>query len=177
MSQPKHPETQDPLTAITHIIFDVDGVMTDGKLHLNAQGEETYKTFHVRDGFGLRLLQQANIHIAVISGRQSDIVTQRLHDLGITEIYQGVTDKSQTYAAYKQHHNLQDQQIAYLGDDLIDLPVMRQVGLAIAVADAHPRVKQCAHWYTEQHGGCGAVREVCEWLLAAQGHQAVLENF
>lgn len=159
------------------IIFDVDGVMTDGKLYMQAQSE-AYKVFHVRDGLGLRMLQKTGMKIAIISGRRSDIVTQRMQGLGITDIYQGIEDKDTAYTALKQQYRLEDAQIAYMGDDLIDLPVMRQVGLAIAVADAHALVKQQAHWMSQHQGGCGAVREACEWLMEAQGClQQVLHDY
>ena len=162
---------------IKQFIFDVDGVMTDGKLYMQAH-EEAYKVFHVRDGLGLRMLQKTGIKIAVISGRKSNIVTERMHGLGITDVYQGIDDKQTAYCALKQRYNLEDAQIAYMGDDLIDLSVMRQVGLAIAVADAHVLVKQQAHWVTGLNGGCGAVREACEWLMEAQGSlQSVLQHY
>jgi 3-deoxy-D-manno-octulosonate 8-phosphate phosphatase (KDO 8-P phosphatase) len=153
---------------ISHFIFDVDGVMTDGRLFFTEQGEAC-KGFHVRDGLGLQLLQRAGIKIAVISGRDSPIVTKRLHALGIHEIYQGATDKGDIYTTFKQQHHLQDHQIAYMGDDLIDLPILCQAGLAIGVADSHEQVKQHIHWCTNNLGGQGAVREACEWLLQAQG--------
>lgn len=158
---------QQQATMITHFVFDVDGVMTEGRLFFTEQGEAC-KDFHVRDGLGLQLLQRAGIRIAVISGRDSPIVTNRLHTLGIHEIYQGVPDKGRVYAEFKQQHRLQDRQIAYMGDDLIDLPVLCQAGLAICVADAHEQVRQHAHWCTRNPGGQGAVREACEWLLQAQ---------
>ena len=163
--------------AITHIIFDVDGVMTDGRLFFTQQGE-AHKSFHVRDGLGIQLLQRASIGIAVISGRDSSIVTNRLNALGIHEIYQGVTAKEKAYATFKQQHRLQDHHIAYMGDDLIDLPILCQVGLAICVADAHEQVKQQAHWCTRNMGGQGAVREACEWLLQMQGKlQPLIQHY
>ncbi len=162
---------------ITHFIFDVDGVMTDGRLLFTEQGEAC-KDFHVRDGLGLQLLQRADIRIAVISGRNSPIVTNRLHTLGIHEIYQGIANKGDAYAAFKQQHQLPDHQIAYMGDDLIDLPILCQAGLAIAVADAHEQVRQHAHWCTRKPGGQGAVREACEWLLQAQNKlQPLIQHY
>ncbi len=170
-------DLQQRTAAITHFIFDVDGVMTDGHLFLTEQGEAC-KGFHVRDGLGLQLLQRAGIRIAVISGRDSPIVTSRLHTLGIHEIYQGISHKGDAYATFKQRHQLQDHQIAYMGDDLIDLPVLCQTGLAIGVADAHEQVRQHAHWCTRNPGGQGAVREACEWLLQAQNKlQPLIQHY
>ncbi len=168
---------QQRAATISHFIFDVDGVMTDGRLFLTEQGEAC-KGFHVRDGLGLQLLQRAGIKIAVISGRDSPIVTKRLHTLGIHDIYQGSTNKGVTYTAFKQQHQLQDYQIAYMGDDLIDLPILCQAGLAIGVADSHEQVKQHIHWCTSNPGGQGAVREACEWLLRAQGKlQPLIQHY
>ncbi|MEL6711306.1 MAG: HAD hydrolase family protein [Pseudomonadota bacterium] len=162
---------------ITHFIFDIDGVMTDGRLFFNEQGE-VVKSFHVRDGLGLQLLQRVGIRVAVISGRKSPIVTNRLNALGIHEIYQGVADKGDAYNNFKQQHQLQNQHIAYMGDDLIDLPVLCQAGLAISVADAHEQVRRQAHWCTSNPGGQGAVREACEWLLQIQGKlQPLIESY
>jgi 3-deoxy-D-manno-octulosonate 8-phosphate phosphatase (KDO 8-P phosphatase) len=154
--------------AIELVIFDVDGVLTDGSLFLGDDGQE-YKAFNSRDGHGMTMLREAGISMAVITGRQSQVVRIRMESLGVEHLYQGQRDKRPAYEALRQATGLAHAQIAYIGDDVVDLPVMRQVGLAVAVADAHPLVKQYSHWQTRLPGGCGAVRELCEELLAAQG--------
>lgn len=160
-------------------IFDIDGVLTDGSLYFDNQGHE-YKAFNSKDGHGMKMLQDAGVKIAIITGRQSELVLHRARNLNIDPalIYQGVADKSVAFADLLQQTQLSSQQIAYIGDDVIDLPVMTKVGLSIAVNDAHPFVKEHAHWVTNHEGGKGAAREVCEMLLDAQGHlQALLTNY
>jgi 3-deoxy-D-manno-octulosonate 8-phosphate phosphatase (KDO 8-P phosphatase) len=150
------------------VVFDVDGVLTDGTLFLGDDGQE-YKAFNSRDGHGMVLLREAGIRLGVITGRQSEVVRIRMESLGVDYLYQGQRDKRPAYRALREASGLTDAQIAYVGDDVVDLPVMRQVGLAIAVADAHPLVIEHCHWQTQQPGGRGAVREICEGLLEAQG--------
>lgn len=163
-----------PETVITRakacrlLILDVDGVLTDGKLFFDAQGTE-YKAFHARDGHGLKLLQQSGVKVAVISGRKAESVTRRMQGLGIELVYQGYEHKQTAFMDLMQQLELTRAQMAYVGDDVLDLTVMQQVGLAIAVADAHFSVKQQAHWCTQLSGGNGAVREVCDLLMHAQG--------
>jgi 3-deoxy-D-manno-octulosonate 8-phosphate phosphatase (KDO 8-P phosphatase) len=154
--------------AIEMVVFDVDGVLTDGSLFLGDDGQE-YKAFNSRDGHGMVMLRQGGIAIAVITGRQSEVVRIRMESLGVEHLYQGQRDKRPAYDQLRQICGLDHAQVAYVGDDVVDLPVMRQVGLAIAVADAHPLVKKYCHWQTQLPGGQGAAREVCEGLLAAQG--------
>lgn len=154
--------------AIKMVVFDVDGVLTDGSLFLGDDGQE-YKAFNSRDGHGMTMLRQAGIAMAVITGRRSEVVRIRMESLGVEYVYQGRRDKRPAYTELIQACGLEHSEIAYMGDDVVDLPVMRQVGLAIAVADAHPLVKQYCHWQTRLPGGAGAAREVCEELLAAQG--------
>lgn len=153
------------------VIFDVDGVLTDGRLYFNDAGQES-KAFHSRDGLGMRLLMDQGIKTAILTGRQSELVLHRARNLqmDMSLVYQGYRDKRPAFNDLLQHTELKPEQIAYVGDDLVDLPVMKQVGLAIAVQDAHPIVKQHAHWITEQAGGLGAAREACELILSAQGH-------
>lgn len=159
------------------LILDVDGVLTDGRLFFDNQGNE-YKCFHARDGHGMKLLQQTGVEIAVISGRKATSVTLRLQNLGITHIYQGYDDKILAFNAIISKTGLAPQQIAYMGDDILDLPVMRRVGLAIAVQDANFAVKQRADWCTDLPGGLGAVREVCDFIMQAQGHfEAILQHY
>lgn len=149
------------------VIFDVDGVLTDGSLYLGDQGQE-YKAFNARDGHGMVMLQETGVELAVISGRSSPVVRIRMEALGVAHIYQGQKDKASAYEHLKEALSLPDEAVAYVGDDVIDLPVMRRVGLAIAVGDAHPLVRRNAHWCTGAQGGRGAAREVCELIMEAQ---------
>ncbi len=149
-------------------VFDVDGVLTDGKLILGESGNE-YKSFHVRDGHGLVMLLESGCKIAVITARSSKIVAERMASLGIEYVYQGEKDKGARLMQLIDELGLQREQVAYVGDDVIDLPAMIKVGLPIAVADARPEVKENADWITEERGGQGAVREVCELIMKAQG--------
>jgi len=154
--------------AIRLVIFDVDGVLTDGGLHFDEAGREN-KVFHSRDGHGLKMLQNSGVELAVISGRSSAAVTHRMSGLGIRHVYQGQRDKLPAFHDLLQKTAVAPEHTAYVGDDVVDLPVMLLVGLAVAVADAHPLVKQHVHWQTPQSGGRGAVRDVCELILQAQG--------
>ena len=150
------------------VILDVDGVMTDGSLIMGDDGQE-YKAFNSLDGHGLRMLQECGVTVAIITGRKSEVVNHRMNDLGITTIYQGYRDKTPAYEALLKDKNISDAQIAYIGDDVVDLPVMSRVGFSIAVQNAHPFVKKHADWITEASGGHGAVREACELFLSARG--------
>lgn len=162
---------KDVLNKAKHIelvIFDVDGVLTDGGLMLGENGNE-YKVFHVRDGLGLVMLRETDCHIAVISGRSSSIVSERMAALGIEYVYQGQNDKGKALEDLLNKLSIDAKTTAYVGDDFIDLPAMRRVGLAIAVADAHPLVIKHADWITKENGGRGAAREVCELIMYAKG--------
>ena len=151
------------------LMLDVDGVLTDGRLFFDDDGRES-KAFHVRDGYGIKLLQEWHIEVAVITARYSPAAAYRAHDLGIKRIYQGCSDKNLAYTELKIALGLEDVAVAYMGDDLIDLPILTRVGLAAAPADAHPEVGCRVHWQSAQRGGRGAVRELCELILQAQGH-------
>ncbi|MDD5276634.1 MAG: 3-deoxy-manno-octulosonate-8-phosphatase KdsC [Methylovulum sp.] len=151
------------------LILDVDGVLTDGKLFFDNQGNE-YKAFHAQDGHGIKLLRQTGVEIAVISGRKSPVVELRMKNLGIEHVYQGHEDKRIMFAEIMDKMGLLAEQVAYVGDDLLDLPIMRRVGLSIAVNDANPIVKHYADWCTSRCGGQGAVREVCDLIMQAQDH-------
>lgn len=151
-------------TQIRLLILDVDGVLTDGRLHYGPKGE-THKSFHVRDGAGIKAVLSAGLDVAVISGRSSAAVTRRCRELGIRHVHQGIDDKGAMLHRLLKQLRLQANQCACVGDDTPDLPVMRQVGLAVAVADAHEQVLASAHRRTRRPGGAGAVREVCDWLL------------
>lgn len=157
------------------VIFDVDGVLTDGRLYLGNDGNE-YKAFHIRDGHGIKMLIEAGVEVAIISGRHAASVERRMTDLGIRYAYLGVTDKLAAFNSLLVRIGLTAEQVAFAGDDLIDLPVMTRVGLAIAVQDADPFVKQHAHWQTPSCGGCGAARDVCELLLEARGQLAAMRT-
>ncbi|HHH39609.1 MAG TPA: 3-deoxy-manno-octulosonate-8-phosphatase KdsC [Sedimenticola sp.] len=153
------------------VIFDVDGVLTDGSLYLGDDGQE-YKAFNSLDGHGMVMLRNSGVEIGIITGRTSEVVRIRMESLGISHLYQGQRDKRPAYAELKRKLGLDDAQIAYVGDDVVDLPVMTRVGLAIAVQDAHPFTRQHAHWITPSRGGHGAAREVCELIMEAQGKLA-----
>lgn len=149
------------------VIFDVDGVLTDGSLFLGDDGQE-YKAFYSRDGLGMKMLQKTGVHIGIITGRTSEVVKHRMKSLSIEHVYQGQDNKLPAYEDLKTRLSLDAEEIAYVGDDIVDLPVMKQVGLAVAVADAHPVVVQHAHWHTPHAGGRGAARDVCELIMEAQ---------
>lgn len=150
------------------VIFDVDGVLTDGSLFIGDDGQE-YKAFYSRDGHGMKMLQASGVGIAIITGRSSEVVNHRVADLGIEHVYQGQRDKTVAFEHLLGELSVPAEAIAYVGDDVVDLPVMRKVGFAIAVQDAHPLVKQHAHWQTPSGGGRGAARDVCELIMEAQG--------
>lgn len=151
------------------MIFDVDGVLTDGGLRYGSEGEQI-KTFHVLDGHGIKLLQQSGVKAAIISARSSDIVARRAADLGIAHLMQGVHDKRDGFDKLLAQTGLQAQDCGFMGDDVIDLPVMTRVAFAASVPNGHPEVRARAHYVTELAGGRGAVREVCDLLLRAQGN-------
>ena len=159
------------------LILDVDGVLTDGKLFFDDQGRE-YKSFHARDGHGIKLLRQSGVEVAVISGRSSRSVLLRMQSLGIEYVYQGQENKLQALQEILQSLAIRPEQAAHVGDDLLDLPIMRQVGLAIAVNDANFAVREYAHWCTSLPGGLGAVREVCDFIMQAQGNlETVIQSY
>jgi len=149
------------------LILDVDGVLTDGRLYFTARGEEM-KCFHVRDGAGVVQLQRTGIHVGLISGRKSDAVQRRAEELGIQYVRQGVENKLVALQEILSQINIANTAFACIGDDTVDIPIMREARLAIAVADAHASVKAVAHFTTEAPGGRGAVREACDLILAAQ---------
>lgn len=151
------------------VIFDVDGVLTDGSIIIGDDGEE-YKAFHSRDGHGMKLLQYTGVEIGIITGRTSQVVEHRMNSLGINHVYQGQKVKLPAFEQMIKQLKLTPKQCAYVGDDLVDLAIMSRVGLAIAVQDAHPIVKQHAHWITPANGGKGAAREVCEFIMEGQGN-------
>lgn len=150
------------------LILDVDGVLTDGRIILDNEGNE-FKAFHVRDGHGIKMIQRAGIHVAIITGRKSKIVERRAKELGITEVYQGRYKKADTFAHIIKKLKLAEKETAYIGDDIVDIPIFMKVGLAIAVDDATDEAKAYAMMITKKRGGTGAVREVSDFLLKAKG--------
>lgn len=155
------------------LICDVDGVFSDGRIYLGNQGEEL-KAFHTKDGFGIKAILKAGIKVAIITGRQSNIVANRMKALGVPYIFQGKENKLSVYKNLLKDLDLQAKQVAYIGDDVVDLPIMRHCGLGIAVNDAHPLVLQDADLITYSKGGFGAVREVCDLFL--QPHQRLIQT-
>ena len=151
-------------------IFDVDGVMTDGSLNYGADGE-TIKTFNTLDGHGMKMLQQSGVEIAIISGRQSQALARRCSDLGIAHLYPGVDDKGKVFAELLRRLGLQAAQVAGIGDDVVDLPILTRCGFAAAVPAAPALVQARVHYVTKAHGGHGAVREFCDLIMQAQGTQ------
>jgi 3-deoxy-D-manno-octulosonate 8-phosphate phosphatase (KDO 8-P phosphatase) len=149
------------------LVLDVDGVLTDGSLWFGARGE-ALKRFHVRDGHGIKLLQAAGVQVAIISGRRSQAVSTRARELGIRHVFQGVADKNQVLERLLRRLGITDTQVACVGDDTPDIPMFVRAGFAVAVRDAHPLALAAAHCFTTLGGGRGAVREVCDWLLAAR---------
>jgi 3-deoxy-D-manno-octulosonate 8-phosphate phosphatase (KDO 8-P phosphatase) len=156
-----------PLASIRLLVLDVDGVLTDGRLRYGPYGERD-KVFHVRDGHGIRAVRAAGIDVAVISGRRSPAVQRRCRELGIEHLLQGIEDKGAAFVSLIAQLGVTAVRCACIGDDVPDLPIMQQAGLAVAVADAHAAALAAAHRSTRAAGGCGAVREVCDWLLAAR---------
>ena len=150
------------------VIFDVDGVLTDGSLFIGDDGEE-YKAFHSRDGHGMKMLHATGVEIGIISGRTSNVVRHRMTSLGIQHVYQGQQEKLPAFMELIGKLGLEPQQVAYVGDDVVDLPILTRAGLAVAVADAHALVKRHAHWTTPNGGGRGAARDICELIMEAQG--------
>ena len=156
------------LAKIKLLLLDVDGVLTDGRIIYDSAGGET-KAFDAQDGPGLKLVQRAGIQVGIITGRRSEVVARRAAELGIELVYQGIKDKSLPFKEILERLSLTAAEVAYVGDDIVDLPVMRQVGFAATVADAMEDVKPFAHMISERPGGRGAVREICDFLLKESG--------
>jgi 3-deoxy-D-manno-octulosonate 8-phosphate phosphatase (KDO 8-P phosphatase) len=158
---------KEKLTRITLLVLDVDGVLTDGKIIYSDSGDEI-KAFNVRDGHGLKLLMRAGIEVIFLTGRESRVVLHRARDLGVESVYQKVLNKLEVYEKILKERGLTDEQIAFVGDDLVDIPVLRRVGFSAAVSDAIAEVKEIVDYVTDKKGGGGAVREICELLLKGQ---------
>lgn len=156
------------LKKIRLLLLDVDGVMTDGRIIFDNHGVET-KAFDVKDGHGLKLLQRAGLKVGIITGRESEVVRFRARELGIDILHQGAKSKLEPYLEAVGELGLRDEEVAYVGDDLVDLPILRRVGFAATVADAVEEVKPLVHYVTARCGGRGAVREVCDLILKKTG--------
>jgi len=159
---------QEKLKNIKLLLLDVDGILTDGSIIINDRGEET-KVFHVRDGHGLKLVQRSGIRVGLLTGRESGVVAHRSAELGIDLVIQGAKDKLEKFDQLLQQENLKAEQVAYLGDDLIDLPVLRRAGFSATASDGIVEVREMVDYVATLPGGRGAVREVCELLLRANG--------
>ena len=166
-------EAHERARGVRLLIFDVDGVLTDGRLYLGDDGQE-YKSFHSLDGHGMKMLRQSGVAMSIITGRTSQVVLHRCRNLGIDQslVYQGVADKKTAYEALLDQVGLKPEQTAFMGDDVVDLPVMLRCGLAITVPAAPCEVQARAHLVTVRQGGMGAVREACEFIMKAQGTYA-----
>jgi 3-deoxy-D-manno-octulosonate 8-phosphate phosphatase (KDO 8-P phosphatase) len=161
-------ELYDRARGIRLVIFDVDGVLTDGSLFITDTGEE-FKAFHTQDGQGMKMLKATGIQLAIVTGRTSRSVELRAQSLGVGILYQGVEDKLAVFEELLACFGFGKEACAFMGDDVVDLPVMSRCGLAVAVPDAPPIVRDRAHYVTRRAGGRGAVREVCEIIMHAQG--------
>ena len=153
------------------MIFDVDGILTDGSLHYGPDGE-TIKTFNVLDGHGIKLLQQSGVATAIISARKSGIVARRAADLGIQHLFQGVHDKRTAFEQLLTQTGIAMDACGFVGDDVIDLPILLRTGFAASVPNAHAEVKARVHYVTQVQGGRGAARELCDFIMRAQGTYA-----
>jgi 3-deoxy-D-manno-octulosonate 8-phosphate phosphatase (KDO 8-P phosphatase) len=156
------------LENIKLLLLDVDGVMTDGRIIFDSNGVES-KFFNVKDGHGIKLLQRAGVEVGIVSGRKSQVVVDRAAELGIVRVFQGALDKLSVYRQILGETGYSDAQVAFMGDDIIDIPVMRRAGFAAAPADAMEEVLSHAHFVARNRGGWGAVREVCDLIIKGQG--------
>jgi 3-deoxy-D-manno-octulosonate 8-phosphate phosphatase (KDO 8-P phosphatase) len=169
--------TLDKLKRIKLLLLDVDGVLTDGSVIYHDTGAET-KVFHNKDGLGIRMLMDAGIEVGIVTGRTSRALRHRCDNLGISLIFDRVRDKTGVLEVISKQKGVGAEHIAFVGDDLVDIPLMKRVGLSVAVADAHETVVEHADMVTDAQGGAGAVREVCEAILKAQGlWEKVLARF
>ena len=167
----------DKASRVRLVVFDVDGVLTDGSLYLGDDGQE-YKAFHSRDGHGMAMLREAGVEIGIITGRTSQVVVHRMASLGVEHVYQGRREKLPAFEDLLSKLGFSADEVAFVGDDVVDLPILVRAGLAIAVADAHPLVLRHAHWQTPSPGGRGAARDVCELILEARGQlDALLRRY
>ena len=158
-------------------IFDVDGVLTDGKIIYDSEGNEL-KQFNVKDGLGINLLHKAGIKTAIITSRSSSVVQKRALELGITEVIQNAKNKLEAYGYLKEKYNIADEEILYIGDDLVDIPVLKRVGFPVCVKDAVNELKDLVSYVTRKKGGEGTVREIAELILKLQGkYEDVIKDY
>jgi 3-deoxy-D-manno-octulosonate 8-phosphate phosphatase (KDO 8-P phosphatase) len=177
VTMPPSSELDARLARIRLLLLDVDGVLTDGRLYYGPEGEYI-KAFNVRDGLGLRLIRQAGIQVGIVTGREGPALAARCRDLDIALVFSGVRDKAAVLPLIVSRTGVAPEAMAFVADDLVDLALMRAVGLAMAVADADASVRRAAQWVTESGGGCGAVREVCQRILVARGEwNTILDKF
>ncbi|MGW8193224.1 MAG: KdsC family phosphatase [Desulforhopalus sp.] len=167
-NDPQRSRALDRAKPIRLLLLDVDGVLTDGSLHYSGDAAES-KTFNTQDGFGLRLLGEAGVEVGIITARESVVVARRAAELKMQHVYQGIGNKKDAYKKVKNATGLKPFEIAYMGDDWLDLPLLQQVGLAIVPANGVKEVKEVAHFITERPGGSGAVRDACDLILEAKG--------
>lgn len=168
-------ETLEKARRVRFLLLDVDGVMTDGTIYLDNDGCET-KAFNIYDGSGIHHARKLGIQVGIITGRKSRIVSHRAKELGITEVHQGVLNKIKVYDQILSNYSLKDEDVAFIGDDIIDLPVLSRVGFSVSVPNAHPEVRKKVDWVTTRAGGHGAVREVTDLLILARdpaGHTSI----
>ncbi|NTW60320.1 MAG: HAD-IIIA family hydrolase [Nitrospirae bacterium] len=173
MKKNSQPTLRSKAKKIKLLLLDVDGVLTDGRIILDNQGNEL-KAFHVRDGHGIKLAQRAGIVIGIITGRKAEVVSVRARELGIGEVHQGALEKIGVYDALLEKYGLRDDEAAFIGDDIVDVGILKRVGFAVTVADCDPAVRPYADMITQARGGRGAVREVINLLLASQGKKPAL---
>ncbi len=168
---------REKLSSVRLLLLDVDGVLTDGGILYQADGTEI-KCFHAKDGLGIRLLMESGIQVGIVTGRSSEALVHRCRNLGITLVFDGIRDKGGVLEDIIHQTGLRAEEIAFAGDDLPDIPLMRRVGFSAAVADAHEAVRQVADMVTIREGGRGAVREICEAILKARGAwEEIVEGF
>ncbi len=159
------------------LLLDVDGVLTDSSI-VYGSAETELKTFSTKDGFGIRILQEAGVEVGIITARKSEAVARRAKDLKLAHVYQGMPNKIEAFEKIIAELNIEPQHIAYMGDDWLDLPLLIRVGFAATVADGVPEVKEVAHYVTKQPGGRGAVRELCELIIEAKDkHEELLQKY
>ena len=156
------------LQKVKMLLLDVDGVLTDGRIIYSSDGTET-KAFDVKDGHGLKMIQRAGIKVGIITGRQSTVVEHRAKELGINIVYQGVKDKLVPFREILDTCSISEDEIAYVGDDIVDLPILLRVGFSATVADALPEVRERVHYVSDRKGGKAAVREICDLILKESG--------
>jgi 3-deoxy-D-manno-octulosonate 8-phosphate phosphatase (KDO 8-P phosphatase) len=161
-------DIRERLKKIKLLILDVDGVMTDGRIIMDGDGRE-FKNFDVRDGHGIKMIQRYGIKVVILTGRESKVVEYRAKDLGIDDVYQKAFNKMEVFDKILQKHRLANREVAFMGDDIVDVPVLKKAGFSISVADALPLVKKHVDYVAKNRGGHGAVREICEMILQAQG--------